>query len=240
MSVRIWEEVQEMLWKGFGMTTAIILAAGKSERMGGTTDKAFLSLVNKPVVAWSLMAFEKCEAIDRIVLVVRKEQLLASKAVVKMFGISKIDKIVAGGSKRQESVAAGLSACDLDTRIVVVHDGARPMVTSEMISDVVKAAGKSASATIGRPVTDTIKLCGKGTSVEKTVPRDRLWQVQTPQAFPIGDLRAAYKALGKKEVTDDCMAVEMNGGTVKIVQCLKPNFKITTVEDLQIVAALLK
>ena len=82
------------------MTTAIILAAGKSERMGGGVDKAFISLVDKPVVAWSLLAFERCADIDRIVLVVRKDQLIASKAVVKMFGISKLDKIVAGGNKR--------------------------------------------------------------------------------------------------------------------------------------------
>ena len=98
------------------MTTAIILAAGKSTRMGDGIDKAFLSLVNKPVVAWSLLAFERSPEIDRIVLVVRKDQLLACKAVVKMFGISKLDKIVAGGAKRQESVQAGLAACDLDTR----------------------------------------------------------------------------------------------------------------------------
>lgn len=106
------------------MTTAIILAAGKSERMGSGVDKAFLSLVNKPVVAWSLIAFERCPNIDRIVLVVRKDQMLASQAVVKMFGISKIDKIVAGGARRQESVLAGLAACDVDTRYVVIHDGA--------------------------------------------------------------------------------------------------------------------
>ena len=221
------------------MTTAIILAAGKSERMGAGVDKAFLSLVNKPVVAWSLLAFERCADIDRIVLVVRKDQVMASKAVAKMFGISKIDKIVPGGSKRQESVAAGLAACDLDTRQVVIHDGARPMVTSELISEVVAQAKKTAAAA-GRPMTDTVKLCEKGSTVTKTVDRAKLWTVQTPQAFQMKELRAAYKALGTKEVTDDCMAVELNGGTVKIVENLKPNFKITTVEDLQLAATLLK
>ena len=222
------------------MTTAIILAAGKSERMGGGVDKAFLSLVDKPVVAWSLLAFERCADIDRIVLVVRKDQLIASKAVVKMFGISKLDKIVSGGSKRQESVAAGLAACDLDTRIVVVHDGARPMVTSDLVSEVVKAAKKSSAVTVGRPMTDTVKLCEKGSVVTKSVDRAKLWTVQTPQAFQVKELRAAYKALGNKEVTDDCMAVELNGGAVRIVENLKPNFKITTVEDLQLAATLLK
>jgi len=223
------------------MTTAIVLAAGKSERMGGGVDKAFLSLVNKPVVAWSLIAFERCPEIDRIVLVVRKEQLLASKAVAKMFGISKVQKIVPGGAKRQESVQAGLAACDIDTRYVVVHDAARPCVTSDLIGEVVRQARRQGAVAVGRPVTDTVKLCAKGTTVTETVPREKLWIVQTPQAFQLKVLRDAVKALPpRQEVTDDCQAVELAGGTVRIVESLKPNFKITTVEDLQVAAALLK
>ncbi len=223
------------------MTTAIILAAGKSTRMGDGIDKAFLSLVNKPVVAWSLLAFERSPEIDRIVLVVRKDQLLACKAVVKMFGISKLDKIVAGGAKRQESVQAGLAACDLDTRYVVIHDGARPCVTSDLVSEVVKAVKKAEAVTVGRPVTDTIKSCAKGTNVTETVARDRLWSVQTPQAFQLRVLKKAYQVLDPKvEVTDDCQAVELAGGSVKIVESLKPNFKVTTPEDLQLVSLLLK
>lgn len=223
------------------MTTAIILAAGKSTRMGDGIDKAFLSLVNKPVVAWSLIAFERSPEIDRIVLVVRKDQLLGAKAVVKMFGISKLDKIVAGGSKRQESVQAGLAACDLDTRYVVVHDGARPCVTSELVSEVVKAVKRNDAVTVGRPVIDTLKSCAKGTVVTETVSREKLWAVQTPQAFQLRSLRDAYKKLDPKvEVTDDCQAVEMAGGTVKIVESLKPNIKVTTPEDLQLVSLLLK
>lgn len=208
--------------------------------MGAGVDKAFLSLVNKPVVAWSLMAFEKCPDIDRIVLVVRKDQLLASKAVARMFGISKLDKVVAGGAKRQESVLAGLAACDVDTRYVVIHDAARPLVTSDVISELVKIVRRAPAVTVGRPVTDTVKLCEKGTTVTKTVPREKLWAVQTPQAFQMRELRAAYRALGDQEVTDECMAIEQNGGTVKICTNLKPNLKITTVEDLQVVGALLK
>lgn len=221
------------------MTTAVILAAGKSTRMGGG-DKAFLSLVNKPVVAWSLIAFERCAEIDRIVLVVRKDQLVASKAVVKMFGISKIHAIVPGGAKRQESTAAGLAACDIDTRYVVVHDAARPLITSDVIGEVVKAVKKSGPVTVGRPVTDTLKHCAKGLSVTKTVPRERLWSVQTPQAFPVKDLRSAFAKLGKQEASDEAMAVELGGGSVKIIENLKPNFKITTVEDLQLAGSLLK
>lgn len=223
------------------MTDAIILAAGKSERMGTGVDKAFLSLVNKPVVAWSLIAFERCPEIDRIILVVRKEQLVASKAVAKMFGISKLVKVVAGGSKRQESVQAGLEACDIDTRHVVIHDAARPCIQSDVIGEVVRQVKRAGAVTVGRPVTDTLKACAKGTTVSETVLREKLWAVQTPQAFQLKVLRDALKNLQpKQEVTDDCQAVELNGQPVKIVENLKPNFKITTVEDLQVAAALLK
>ena len=212
------------------MTNAIIVAAGKSERMGTGTDKAFLSLGNRPVVAWSLIAFEKCPDIDRIILVVRKEQQLAAKAVAKMFGISKLVAVVPGGNKRQESVQAGLAACDVDTRFVVVHDGARPCVTPEVISEVVKLAKRVGAATVGRRMTDTVKRVEKGTLVSAT---------QTPQALNFRVLQNAYKSLGKNDVTDDCQAVELSGESVRIYENREPNFKITTVEDLQIASALL-
>lgn len=221
------------------MTTAIIVAAGKSERMGTGTDKAFLSLGNRPVVAWSLIAFERCPDIDRIVLVVRKEQQVAAKAVARMFGIAKLIAIVPGGNKRQESVQAGLAACDVDTRFVVVHDGARPCVTPDVISEVVKLAKRVGAATVGRRMTDTVKRVEKGTAVSGTEDREKLWAVQTPQAFNFRTLTNAYKNLGKNEVTDDCQAVELAGETVRIFENRAPNFKITTVEDLQIASALL-
>ena len=225
------------------MTTAIVLAAGKSSRMGDGVDKAFLSLGNKPVVAWSLLALERAPEIDRIVLVVRKEQQLASKAVVRMFGISKLDKIVVGGLRRQESVQAGLAACDLDTRVVVIHDGARPCISSELVGEVVKAVKRADAVTVGCPVTDTVKRIAptKGAVVTETIPREKLWAVQTPQAFQFRVLRDAYRKLDPKtEVTDDCQVVELAGGTVKIVENLKPNFKVTTPEDIHLISALLK
>jgi len=221
------------------MTTAIIVAAGKSERMGAGTDKAFLSLGNKPVVAWSLIAFERCAEVDRIVLVVRKDQQVAAKAVVKMFGISKLQAIVAGGNKRQDSVQAGLAACDPDTRFVMIHDGARPCITSDVIAEVAKLVKRVPAVTVGRKMTDTVKRVEKGTTVSGTEDRDKLWAVQTPQAFQIKVLKAAYAKLGKAEVTDDCQAVEMSGETVRIYENRAPNFKITTVEDLQMANAVL-
>ena len=131
------------------MVTAIVVAAGKSERMGTGTDKAFLNLGPKPVLAWSLLAFERCTDVDQIVVVVRKDQIVATKALVRMFGISKIRTVVAGGQKRQDSVMNGLKEVDSDTRIVVIHDGARPCVKPETISETVKIAKRSGAAVVG-------------------------------------------------------------------------------------------
>ncbi len=221
------------------MTSAIIVAAGRSSRMGEGIDKAFLSLVNKPVIAWSLLAFERCADIDRIILVVRKDQIVASKAVVKMFGISKVAKIVAGGTRRQDSVKAGLDACDIDTRYVLVHDGARPCITSEAISEVVAQVKRMPAVTLARRVNDTIKRVPKGLMIAGTEDRSKLWAAQTPQAFQMSVIRKAYATL-KEEVSDDCQAVELTGETVRVLEYNKPNFKITTAEDLLLAAAVLK
>ncbi len=221
------------------MVTAIIVAAGKSERMGAGADKAFLNLGPKPVVAYSLLAFERSADIDQIILVVRKDQQVAAKAVARMFGISKLAKIVPGGTRRQDSVMNGLKELDSDARIVVIHDGARPCVTPDTIAEVVKLARRSDAAVVGRRIWDTVKRVEKGTSVSSTEDRTKLWAVQTPQAFKVQLLKRAYEALEaeKKDVTDDAQAVELIGGSVKIYETNKPNLKITTVEDLQIAAA---
>ena len=221
------------------MVTAVIVAAGKSERMGAGTDKAFLNLGSKPVLAWSLLAFERCTDVDQIVLVVRKDQIVAAKALVRMFGISKFKTVVAGGAKRQDSVMNGLKELDIDTRVVVVHDGARPCVKPETISEVVKLAKRSGAAVVGRRIWDTVKFVEKGTTVTRTEDRTKLWAVQTPQAFTASLLRKAYAAVTEKkvEVTDDASAVELLGEPVKIFETDAPNLKITTVEDLQMAAA---
>ncbi|MBR1870333.1 MAG: 2-C-methyl-D-erythritol 4-phosphate cytidylyltransferase [Kiritimatiellae bacterium] len=221
------------------MTTAIIVAAGKSERMGAGTDKAFLSLGSKPVLAYSLLAFERSPEVEAIVLVVRKDQQTAAKAMAKLYGISKLAKVVAGGSRRQDSVKAGLAAVDAATTLVVVHDGARPCTTPDMVSEVVKMARKFNAVAIGRRMIDTVKLCEKATTVKETVDRSKLWTVQTPQAFDYFLLRRAYDNLDAKKLlaTDDAQAVELLGESVKIYESNKPNIKITTVEDLLLAAA---
>lgn len=222
------------------MVTAIVVAAGKSERMGTGTDKAFLNLGPRPVVAWSLLALERCADVDKIILVVRKDQINASKSLARMFGISKMFAIVPGGAKRQDSVMNGLKALDVDARFVVVHDGARPCVTSETISEVVKLARRSGAAVVGRHIWDTVKYVEKGTTVTRTEDRAKLWAVQTPQAFDVRLLKRAYEAVveQKREVTDDASAVELIGESVKIYETEKPNLKITTVEDLRMASAI--
>ena len=221
------------------MVTAIVVAAGKSERMGTGTDKAFLNLGPKPVLAWSLLAFERCTDVDQIVVVVRKDQIVATKALVRMFGISKIRTVVAGGQKRQDSVMNGLKEVDSDTRIVVIHDGARPCVKPETIAETVKVAKRTGAAVIGCHIWDTVKYVEKGTTVSRTEDRSKLWAVQTPQAFSASVIRRAYAEVVKKnvDVTDDASAVELIGEPVKmIVESNVPNLKITTVEDLRVAA----
>ena len=223
------------------MTAAIVLAAGKSERMGPGIDKAFLSLGNKPVLAWSLLAFERCQDIDSIILVVRKDQIVGSKGVARLFGISKLKAIVTGGDRRQDSVRAGLDVCGMDVKYVVIHDAARPCIDPETVSAAVAAAKKFPAVTLGRRVTDTIKSVSRGTTVDSTVDRSKLWAVQTPQAFQLSSLKKAYAALGARtQITDDCQAAELAGIPVKIVENPKPNIKITVPADLQIAGAMLK
>lgn len=224
------------------MNSAIIVAAGKSERMGVGTDKAFLSLGARPVLAWSLLAFEQCHDIDQIVLVVRKEQLLATRGAVQMFGISKLRQIVAGGVRRQDSVALGMAALDPDTRIVAVHDGARPCVTPDLISETIRSAKKVGSGVAASRVVDTIKFVERGTIVGHTLERDKLWAVQTPQTFKVELLRKAYAMVAEKDVTitDEAAAMELLKEPVRLVEWPRANPKITTAEDLTVAAALLK
>jgi len=224
------------------MNTAILVAAGKSERMGLNTDKAFLSLGPKPVVAWSLLAFEQCTEIDQIILVVRKEQMLAAKSVAQMFGISKIRAIVAGGGRRQDSVCNGMEKMDPETRVVIVHDGARPCVTPDLISETIKSAKRNGCGIAASRVWDTIKYVERGTTVDHTVDRTKLWAVQTPQAFTADLLRRALGAVAEKKVTvtDEAGAVELIGEPVRLVEWPRPNIKITTAEDLPLAAAAMK
>jgi 2-C-methyl-D-erythritol 4-phosphate cytidylyltransferase len=212
--------------------------------MGKGIDKCFFALGPKPVVAWSLQAFEKCSDVDRIILVVRKDQVAAARGLQMMFGISKLQKIVIGGKRRQDSVAAALNEMEgEDMRYIVVHDAARPCVSPELIKETLKYAMRYGSGIAACPMIDTVKVAGKGMMVESTPDRSSLWAVQTPQAFTAEKLRAAHAAAAKcseTTYTDDASMVEAIGEPIRLVRWDEPNIKITTPMDLTIAAAILR
>ena len=224
------------------MTTAIIVGAGRGERMGANTDKAFLSLGPRPLVAYSMMAFEACTEIRQIVLVVRRDRIEAAKNMAQMFGISKLRAVVAGGAHRQDSVRKGLAELPPETRYVTIHDAARPLVTPNLISETVKCAHQHGSGVAGRRMVDTVKLVEKAPVVSRTVDRDQLWTVQTPQTFRLDLLRQAYARLAETGavVTDDAAALEQIGVPVRLVEWAPVNLKVTIAEDLAVAAALLR
>ena len=224
------------------MTTAIIVGAGRGERMGANTDKAFLSLGPRPLVAYSMVAFEACPEIRQIVLVVRRDRIEAAKNMAQMFGISKLRAVVAGGAHRQDSVRKGLAELPPETRYVSIHDAARPLVTPALISETVKCAHQHGSGVAGRRMVDTVKLVEKAPVISRTVDRAPLWTVQTPQTFRLDLLRQAYARLAETGavVTDDAAALEQIGVPVRLVEWAPVNLKVTIAEDLAVAAALLR
>jgi 2-C-methyl-D-erythritol 4-phosphate cytidylyltransferase len=224
------------------MNVGVVVAAGKSERMGAGIDKAFLNLGSKPVLAFSLLAFEHCPEIEGVILVVRKDRLEAARGLVQIFGCSKVQTIVAGGATRQESVAAGLAELPEGVSLVAVHDGARPCVQPELIADTLRSAKRYGSGVAATKVTDTLKEVQRGFVVAKTVDRSKLWAVQTPQSFKLSLLREAFAAVSsrKRQVTDEASAVELLGKPVHLVPASPSNLKITTTDDLVVAEALLK
>ena len=224
------------------MNVGIVVAAGKSERMGVDMDKAFVSLGTKPVLAYSLEAFEQCPDIDGVVVVARRERLDAVRGLAQMFGCAKMQKVVAGGARRQDSVQNGLAELNEDVKFVVIHDAARPCVSPAIIAETLRTAKRYGAAVAAVKVADTIKQVDRGTTVTRTVDRAKLWAVQTPQAFRLDLLQQAYAAVNRKHatVTDEGSAVELISGHVHIVPSTWTNMKITTPEDLAIAAAMLK
>lgn len=224
------------------MNCGIIVAGGKSERMGANIDKSFLSMGTKPVVVYSLLAFEKCRDIDEVILVVRNDRIDAARQVVRMFGCNKVKKVIAGGTLRQQSVINGLDEASEDADIVVVHDGARPCVTSDLISQTINSAKQYGSGVAAVKITDTVKSVEKGMIISETIDRTKLWLVQTPQAFKISLLRKAFALVGKKriKVTDEASAVELVSSSVRLVVSKLSNIKITSPDDLTVAAALMR
>lgn len=221
--------------------TAVIVAAGSATRMGGI-DKIMADLCGFPVIVHTLRAFEASGAIDEIVLVARQERLEELKALVKKYGFTKVTGVVPGGNTRMESVEAGLRAAGKKSSLVAIQDGARPMVTGEIIEKTVKAAVNCSAAAPGIPVKDTVKVVGNDGKVIDTPDRSALRAVQTPQVFDREMLVAAWAAARQqgKEYTDDCGAMEGIGMRVYITEGSEENIKITTPFDLKVAELIMK
>ncbi|MBQ8929662.1 MAG: 2-C-methyl-D-erythritol 4-phosphate cytidylyltransferase [Oscillospiraceae bacterium] len=220
--------------------TAIIAAGGSSSRMGGE-NKQFIDLCGIPVLARTLLMYESNSNIDDIVVVARKEDVGRVSSLCADFSITKVIKIVPGGDTRTQSVLNGLAVVPPKTEFIAIADGARPLVTKEIIDETVKAAIAFAAAAPGIPVVSTVKKIKNG-NIVSTVPREELVQIQTPQVFEASLIKAALKdAQDKKaELTDDCMAVEQMHIPIRLTTGSEENLKITTPTDLLLAEQILK
>jgi 2-C-methyl-D-erythritol 4-phosphate cytidylyltransferase len=217
-----------------GKVTALIPCAGQGKRMGGRVSKQFLRINDRPLLAYTLAPFQKHPLIDDIILVTREEDIpFCWEEIVQKEGFSKVSQVVAGGQERQDSVYQGLLALDKETDWVVIHDGARPMISWKTINAVLEAAVEKGAAIVGVPAKDTIKLVNPDLTVQDTPPRELLWHIQTPQVFRKTLVLKAYQeAIAHGwQGTDDASLVEKLGVPVYVVQGEYTNIKITTPED---------
>lgn len=215
---------------------AVIVGAGSSQRLGA--DKAFLPLAGKPLLAWSVDVCQNCELLSQIVIVLNESNLDSGRNLVAERGWSKVVGVCLGGERRQDSVRQGLKElkrCDW----VVIHDGARPFLTLDLIRDGLEAARGTGVATAAVPVKDTIKLGDDNEMVRETLHRQRLWAVQTPQVFRFDIITRAHGQV-TDEVTDDATLAERLGYEVKLYMGSYHNIKITTPEDLALAEIVVK
>lgn len=224
------------------LCTVLVLAAGRSTRMGGELSKQFLPLCGVPVLARTLAAFEICETVGRVVIVASDTTIVRAASLVREYGFEKVVRIVRGGETRQQSASVGLRETDDDTAFLAVHDGARPLIAPEAIDRVVNTAVGCGAASAAARVLDTIKVTDAEGLVVSTPARDTLWAVQTPQVFEIGLYRRALQQAMERgaDYTDDCQLIENAGGKVKLVECGHTNFKITTRADIALAEAVIR
>lgn len=231
-------------------TVAIVLAAGRGRRMNSDVQKQYLLLLGRPVVTYTLDAFE-ASGVDEIVLVVGEDEIAyAGKEIVEKYQYKKVTHIVAGGAERYDSVYLGLCAAmegdrtpDSET-YVLIHDGARAFVTPGLIDSCIKEVKKCKACVAAVPVKDTIKLVDERGYAIATPDRKIMWQMQTPQCFYLEEIREAYRMMeeaGDKTMTDDAMVMEKYGSRkIKMIRGSYENIKITTPEDIFLGEAILK
>jgi 2-C-methyl-D-erythritol 4-phosphate cytidylyltransferase len=211
-----------------GKLGAVIVAAGTSQRMAGT-NKLFVPLSGKPLLSWSVDTCQGCSLVDQIAVVLNDDDLARGQKLKEESGWSKV-ALCRGGARRQDSVREGLRQIT-DCEWVMIHDGARPFLTRNLIAEGLSAVQKTGAAVAAVPVKDTIKLAADQGVVEQTLQRDRLWAAQTPQIFSFDMIVNAYQHL-RAETTDDAAAVERLGHKVKLYMGDYKNIKVTTAEDL--------
>jgi 2-C-methyl-D-erythritol 4-phosphate cytidylyltransferase/2-C-methyl-D-erythritol 2,4-cyclodiphosphate synthase len=217
---------------------AVVVAAGRGERLG-TPEKVLLPLAGRPMLAWSLAALQGARTIGPVVIVAGPHTLDAVAQLVRDEGFANVQAIVAGGERRQDSVAAGLAALPDETEIVVIHDGARPLADADLFDRCVEAAAEYGAAIAAIPVADTLKRV-TAQAITATVDRSGLWAAQTPQAFRLETLRRALAAGAGEAVTDEARICEAAGIPVTVVPASLANLKVTHPEDIAVADALLR
>ena len=220
--------------------SVVVVAAGSARRMEGI-DKILTPLGELPVLVHTLGVFQDCSRVEEIVVVTREDLLVEISRLCRDYGMDKVTKVIVGGAERIHSVRAGLREVRPDAELIAIHDGARPLVTGELVLETIARAGETGAAAPAIPITDTIKRAEGDLAVE-TVDRADLRAIQTPQIFQADLIRAAIqKALEDGEVlTDDCAAVERLGMKVSLTRGSRENIKITTPFDLLLGEAILE
>ena len=216
--------------------TAIIPAAGSGTRMGLKKAKQFMDLCGKPILAVTLSHFQECNLVDRIVVAVSQDDVdYCLREIVERYNLSKVFKVIVGGKRRQDSVRRGIEAVSDSCRLVLIHDGVRPLVTNGLIERVIKAANDFRAVITGLPVKETVKEADSKGRVLRSIDRGHLWLIQTPQIFRWEDIHLAHqKAIrhGWEEATDDAFLIEKMGIPVKMIEGEEDNIKVTTPQDL--------
>ena len=223
-------------------TLAIVLAGGAGKRMGSSTSKQFLLLDNRPILVHTLQIFQECRSVDGIYLVVNHRDLpIIQEEILETYHFSKIMKLVIGGRLRQDSVRNGLEAIDESCDVVIIHDAARPFVSPAFVEKSIFLMEMFDAVVPAIPARDTIKVISKEGFVLKTLERDSLWHIQTPQTFKYDLIAKAYREGMAKKLCgyDDSTFIEYLGKKVKVVEGSPYNIKITTPEDLLIARGIL-
>lgn len=216
--------------------TAIVLAAGQGKRMHTKIQKQFLEIKGYPVLYYSLRCFQDSPLIEDIILVTGEESVLyCQKEIVDKYGFTKVTKIIPGGKERYDSVYQGLLACE-NSDYVLIHDGARPFITEEILERGLTGAEETGACAVGMPSKDTVKIADESGYIAETPDRNKVWMIQTPQIFQYALIRNAHESIRTREmsnVTDDAMVVEQETGIkVRLAEGSYQNIKITTPEDL--------